>query len=69
MAKDYEVLKIMETVRMADLGGIEKYYRHTIRTKGGTVLSVDISEADFTEDRAAPILAARALNADKILKL
>lgn len=69
MAKEYEVLKIVELVRPGELGGIEKYYRHTIKTRGGTVLSVDISEAAFTTEKAGPILLAKAVEADKILKL
>ena len=69
MAKEYDVLKIDELVRPGEVGGVEKYYRHTIKTRGGIRLSVDIAEADFTADKAAPILTAAAQNADKILAL
>ena len=69
MADEYKVLKITEMVRPGEITGVEKFYRHQIKTKGGVVLSVDIDEADFTEARAAPILAARAKSADAILKL
>lgn len=69
MAAEYKVLKIDEMVRPGDIGGIEKFYRHTIKTKGGTVLSVDISEKDWTTEKAGPILLARAQEADKILHL
>lgn len=69
MPAEYKVLKIDELVRVAEVSGVEKYYRHTIRTKGGVVLTVDIDEADFTEEKAAPILLKKALSADKILKL
>ena len=69
MAKEYEVLKIDELTRVSDTRGIERYYRHQIKTKGGVILTIDIDEADFTEEKAAPILLARAQNADKILKL
>lgn len=68
MTNDYKVLKIDELVRPGEVGGVERYYRHTIKTKGGTRLSVDISEADFTAEKAAPILLAAAKNADAILK-
>lgn len=68
MTSEYTVLKITEMVRPADAGGVEKYYRHQIKTKGGTVLTVDIGEVDFTPERAAPVLLAAAQNADKILK-
>lgn len=65
----YKVLSITELVRPSDEGGIEKYYRHTIKTRGGTVLTVDVSEKDFTAEKAAPILEKRAAEADKILAL
>lgn len=69
MGAEYKVLKIDELVRPGEVGGVERYYRHTIRTKGGVILSVDIDAEDFTADKAGPILAARAQEADKILKL
>lgn len=69
MAAAYKVLKIMELMKTGEVGGIEHFYRHTIKTKGGTVLTVDVSEKDFTTEKAAPILEKRAIEADKILAL
>lgn len=69
MANEYKVLKIDELSRISDTRGIEHYYRHQIKTKGGVVLTVDIDEGDFTPEKAAPILLAKAQNADKMLKL
>ncbi len=66
---EYKVLRIDEMVRPGEVGGVEKYYRHRIKTKGGVLLTVDIAEADFTAEKAAPILLAKAQEADKILKL
>jgi len=69
MAKGaYRVLKIDEMTRLAEAGGVEKFYRHQIKTAGGVILSVDIGAADFTPVKAAPILTAAAENADAILK-
>ena len=67
MAAEYRVIKIDELTRLSDTGGIEHYYRHTIKSKGGVVLSVDIAEKDFTEEKATPLLTKKAQNADKIL--
>lgn len=67
--KPYKVLKIDEMTKVSDMGAIEHYYRHTIRTRGGTILTVNISEKDFTADKAAPILEKKAIEADKILAL
>lgn len=69
MKTEYEVLRIDEMSRMRDVGGIERYYRHRIRTKGGVVLSINIDEENFTPEKAAPILLKAAQNADKILAL
>lgn len=69
MAALYKVLKIDEMTRVGEAGGIEKFYRHQIKTKGGVILTVDISEQDFTAEKAAPILAAKATEADKIKAL
>lgn len=67
--KVYTVLKIDEMVRPGEIAGVEKYYRHTIKTKGGTVLTVDIDEKDFTAKKADPILTKKAQEADEILAL
>lgn len=67
--KSFKVLKIDEMVRMKPEGGIEKFYRHQIKTRGGTVLTVDIDEEDFTPEKAEPILARKATEADKIKSL
>lgn len=69
MAAGYKVLSIDELVRPGEVGGIERYYRHKIKTKGGVVLTVEISEANFTEEKAGPILLKKAQEADKILAL
>lgn len=69
MGAEYKVLKIDELTRMSETMGIEKYYRHQIKTKGGVILTVDISERDFTAEKAAPILLKKAQEADKILTL
>ena len=68
-SKPYKVLKIDEMTRVGEMGAIERYFRHTIKTRGGTTLTVDIDEKNFTADKAAPILEKRATEADKILTL
>lgn len=69
MAKEYMVLSITEMTRIADVGGIEKFYRHRVKSKGGVVITVDIDEKDFTPELAAPILSAAAKNADAVKAL
>lgn len=69
MAEAYKVLRIDELSRMSDTHGIEHYYRHTIKTKGGITLTVDVDEKTFTAEKVAPILAKKATEADKILAL
>ena len=69
MGQEYKVLKIDELTRVADTGGLERYYRHTIKTRLGTIRTVDISEKDFTAEAAGPILTKNAIEADKIKAL
>ena len=69
MTAEYKVLQITPMSRVADEGGIEKYYRLKIKTKGGVVDTVDIDEENYTPEKAGPILLLAAQNADKILKL
>jgi len=69
MASEYKVLSIDEMTRVSDVKGVEHYYKHRIKTKGGIVLTVDINEKDFTTEKAAPILLKKAVEADKILAL
>jgi len=67
--KEFKVLKIDEMTRVSDVKGIEHYYRHTIKTKGGVILTVDINEKDLAVEKAAPILLKKAQEVDKILAL
>lgn len=69
MTPEYKVLKIREMLRPGEGEGVEKFYRHTIKTRGGTVLNVEVAESDFTEGQVATILKGKVLEADKILKL
>lgn len=69
MAKNFVVLKIDQLQRVGDNGRIEPYYRYRIKTAGGVVLSVDVSQADYTPERATPILAAAAANSEAMLRL
>jgi len=67
MSAEYKVLRITQLGRVSDEKGMEHYYRHRIKTKGGIVLDIDIDEKDFTEEKATPILLKKAQTADKIL--
>jgi len=68
-AKPYAVLKIDEMTRLSDIGGIERFYRIQIKTKGGVVRTADVSEKEFAPQKVAPILAAIAADADSIMAL
>ena len=69
MSKEYEVIKSDQLTRVSDTRGLENYYRVQIRTKAGVVISVDVDEEEFTPEKIAPILQAKAANADRIMKL
>lgn len=68
--KAFEVLKIDELTRIGDANSIEKYYRFRIKTQGGTVLSVDVDQDDYThEDKVKQILTDKATHADRLKTL
>jgi len=69
MGTEYKVLKIDELNRVAQGGGLEKYYKHQVKTKGGVIFTIDIAEKDFTPEKVAPIILAQAQDIDKILAL
>lgn len=69
MAENYKVLHIDQLSRISEMNNLEPYFRHKIKTKGGVLLTIDINEKDFTDDKAAKILDKAAINADKILAL
>ena len=69
MTTEFKVSRIVEMTRLSEEGGIERYYKHHIITKGGTRLTVDIDEKSFTAEKATPILLKKAIEADKILGL
>lgn len=69
VAKLYTVLRITPATRLADTGGIEKYYRIQYRTTGGVVDTIDVSEEDYTEEKLPALLTELATKHDKILKL
>ena len=67
--RPYKVLRIDELTRLSETGGVERYYRHQIKTRAGVIISVDIDERNFTAEKAGPILSQRATDADKIFNL
>ena len=69
MGQDYQVLKIDQLTRVNDRNILENYYRIQIKTRGGTVLSINVDESQFNKDKAAAILKDRANQADSILSL
>lgn len=69
MGDNYTVLKIDELTRLGDMNNIERYYRYTIKTKGGTRLSVDVDEKDTKPEKVATILAQKAQDFDATLEL
>ena len=69
MAKEYEVIHIDQLTRMSETQGLEPYYRIRFKTKGGVVLTTDVDEKDYIEEKVAVILIAEAQKTDKILAL
>lgn len=69
MTKPFEVVTTDEMTRTARTGGLERFYRLKILTKGGAVQTVDVDGEDYYPEKIQPILTKVAENADKILAL
>lgn len=69
MGAEYKVLKIDEFTRPDELRGVKQVYRYTVKTKGGTIFTLELDDPDPTAEKVAPVLAAKASEFDKILKL
>lgn len=69
MGNAYEVLAIDEVTRPDDLRGIKQVYRYTVKSKGGVRFTIELDDPDPTAEKVGPVLAAKAAEFDKILKL
>lgn len=69
MAKEYTVLKVTPMSRVADEGGIEKYYRIKYKTEGGIVDTFDVPEKEYTAKDLPPIILKLAQKHDAMLLL
>jgi len=70
MGEAYTVLTIDQLSRMSDTRGIEPYFRLNILTKGGVRRTLDLSEAEYSDEKkVAAILLKEAQHTDAILGL
>ena len=69
MSTEYKVLKIDELTRPDEVQGFKQVYRYRVKSKGGVTFTVEIDDPDPTSEKVAPVLAAKAVEFDKILKL
>jgi len=69
MAAEYKVLDSIEMTGIDKIKGIFKYRRYTLRTKSGSVITIDLDEKDWTPEKAGPIFLKAALDEDKIRAL
>lgn len=69
MAKLYKVNEIQERTNISRQGQVQKIYRVTAESSGGTTFSVDIPEADFNKEKVDQILSEKATLVNDIKKL
>ena len=69
MAKEYEVIDSTEMTGIDKVKGIFKYRRYQLKTKAGSVITVDLNEKDWTPEKAAAIFLEAATKEDKIRAL
>lgn len=69
MAAEYKVIKSVERTGIDEAEGIYRYRVYTLRTKGGSVITVNLMEKDWSPEKAAPIFLEAATREDKIRAL
>jgi hypothetical protein len=69
MASEYKVIDSVEMTGIDRLKGVFKYRRYTLRTKSGSIITVDLDEKDWTPEKASAIFLKYATEEDKIRAL
>jgi len=69
MAAEYKVIDAVEMTGIDDASGLYKFRRYTLRTKGGSVIKVDLRESHWTPEKAADVFLKAATTEDKIRAL
>lgn len=68
MAKLYKVDNITERTNITRTGKVEKSYRVEATTASGSSFTEEIPAAEFTEEKVAQVLTAKAELLEKIKK-
>ena len=69
MAAEYKVIESVEMTGIDKVRGVYKFRRYTLRTKSGSVITVELEDKDWTPERASPIFLKAATEEDKIRAL
>lgn len=69
MAKLYSDVGVIERTEITPQGRVAKVYKVTAVTSSGTLFSVDVAEKDFSKEKVAEVLAAKAQEIEDIKTL
>ena len=69
MAKLFTDVEVFERTVITPQGKVAKVYKVTAVTSSGTLFSVDIAEKDFSKEKVAEVLAAKAQEIEDIKTL
>jgi len=69
MAKLFTDVEVFERTEITPQGKVAKVYKVTAVTLSGTLFSVDIAQKDFSKEKVAEILAAKAQEIEAIKAL
>ncbi|MBA7587007.1 hypothetical protein ES708_29017 [subsurface metagenome] len=69
MAKLYSDVEVFERTEITPQGKVAKVYKVTAVTTSGTLFSVDIAQKDFSKEKVAELLAAKAQEIEEIKNL
>jgi len=66
---EYKVIDSTEMTGIDKEKGVYKFRRYTLRTRLGSVITVDLNREDWTAERASAIFLKAAQEEDKIRSL
>jgi len=69
MAKLFTDVEVFERTEITPQGKVAKVYKVTAVTTSGTLFSVDIAQKDFSKEKIAEVLAAKAQEIETIRAL
>lgn len=69
MAETYHDVEVFERTEITPQGRVQKVYKVTATTTGGTLFSIDVPQSQFNKEQVAELLSQKAGEIDEIRSL